>query len=114
MEHMGRCVYQGVFEPGHPKSDAAGYRLDVLEALKGLGFTAMRYPGGNFASGYHWRDGIGPVEKRPKTRELAWQSVESTAFGTEEYLNLVRRMGWSPMLTVNLGTGSPSAWGTNP
>ena len=107
MEHMGRCVYQGVFEPGHPQADAAGYRLDVLEALKGLRFTAMRYPGGNFASGYHWRDGIGPREKRPKTRELAWQSVESNAFGTEEYLSLVRRMGWSPMLTANLGTGSP-------
>src|SRR5579859_6874746 len=107
MEHMGRCVYQGVFEPGHPQSDDAGYRLDVLEALKGLHFTAMRYPGGNFASGYHWRDGIGPREKRPQTRELAWQSLESNAFGTEEYLALVHRMGWTSMLTVNLGTGSP-------
>ncbi len=67
----------------------------------------MRYPGGNFASGYHWMDGIGPVEKRPTVRELAWQSVEPNRFGTEEYLRLCRRMGWTPMLTVNLGTGTP-------
>ncbi len=107
MEHMGRCVYEGVFDPGSPRSDKEGYRLDVLEALKGLDMTAMRYPGGNFVSGYHWMDGIGPREARPTMRDLAWQSVETNAFGTEEYMALVKRMGWTPMISVNLGTGTP-------
>jgi alpha-N-arabinofuranosidase len=107
MEHMGRCVYQGVFEPGNPLSDAAGFRLDVLAALKAQNYSVMRYPGGNFASAYHWMDGVGPREKRPRMRDLAWQSIESNAFGTEEYMELVRRMNWTPMLTVNLGTGTP-------
>jgi alpha-L-arabinofuranosidase len=107
LEHMGRAVYEGVFEPGSPHADADGFRTDVLAALRDLRFTVMRYPGGNFASGYHWIDGTGPVEKRPVLRELAWQSIEPNTFGTEEYMRLCRKMGWTPMLTVNLGTGTP-------
>jgi alpha-N-arabinofuranosidase len=107
LEHMGRAVYQGVYEPGSIFADENGFRKDVLEALEGLQMTVMRYPGGNFASGYHWMDGIGPQELRPKVRELAWQSIEPNQFGTEEFMALCQRMNWSPMLTVNLGTGSP-------
>ncbi len=107
LEHMGRAVYEGVYEPGCRHADEHGCRTDVLAALKRLDMTAMRYPGGNFASGYHWIDGIGPKSKRPTVRELAWQSIETNQFGTDEYIALCRRMGWTPMLTANLGTGTP-------
>lgn len=107
LEHMGRAVYEGVYDPQSAHADGDGFRTDVLAALRQLRFTAMRYPGGNFASGYHWMDGVGPREKRPTVRELAWQSVETNRFGTEEYLRLCRRMDWTPMITVNLGTGTP-------
>ena len=107
LEHMGRAVYEGVYDPQSRHADADGCRRDVLEALRRLNMTAMRYPGGNFASGYHWQDGVGPVAQRPRVRELAWQSLETNRFGTDEYIRLCRRMGWTPMLTVNLGTGTP-------
>ena len=107
LEHMGRAVYEGVYHPECRHADSDGFRKDVLAALKRLRLTVMRYPGGNFASGYHWMDGVGPREKRPTVRELAWQSIEPNRFGTDEYLRLCRKMGWTPMLTVNLGTGSP-------
>lgn len=107
LEHMGRAVYEGVYDPDCAHADADGFRTDVLQALKTLQMTAMRYPGGNFASGYHWMDGVGPREKRPTMRELAWQSLESNQFGTDEYIALCRKMGWTPMITVNLGTGTP-------
>ncbi len=107
LEHMGRAVYQGVYEPESPHADEDGFRQDVLSALRRLQMTAMRYPGGNFASGYHWMDGIGPKSARPVTRDLAWQSIEPNQFGTEEYIRMCKKMGWTPMLTVNLGTGTP-------
>lgn len=107
LEHMGRAVYEGVYDPKCKHADADGLRTDVLEALKAMQYTAMRYPGGNFASGYHWMDGIGPREKRPVMRDLAWQSLESNQFGTDEFVKLARRMNWTPMMTVNLGTGTP-------
>jgi alpha-N-arabinofuranosidase len=107
LEHMGRAVYSGVYDPDCSHADAEGLRTDVLQALSRLDMTAMRYPGGNFASGYHWMDGIGPREQRPVVRELAWQSVEPNQFGTDECIRLCRRMNWTPMLTVNLGTGTP-------
>ncbi len=107
LEHMGRCVYEGVYEPASRHADEHGCRRDVLDALGDLGFTVMRYPGGNFASGYHWRDGVGPIEARPTVRELAWQSIEPNYFGTHEFLGLCDRMGWEPMMAVNLGTGTP-------
>ena len=107
LEHMGRAVYEGVYDPKSSHADADGCREDVLDHLRRLRMTAMRYPGGNFASGYHWQDGIGPRNKRPTVRELAWQSIEPNHFGTDEYIRLCRKMEWTPMLTVNLGTGTP-------
>jgi alpha-N-arabinofuranosidase len=107
LEHIGRAVYEGVYDPVCRHADEAGFRGDVLAALDRLKMTAMRYPGGNFASGYHWLDGVGPRSERPTVRELAWQSTEPNAFGTDEYVALCRRMGWTPMITVNLGTGTP-------
>ena len=107
LEHMGRAVYQGVYDPECEHANEEGLRTDTLEALRRLNMTAMRYPGGNFASGYHWEDGIGPRAERPTVRELAWQSIEPNHFGTDEYLKLCHTMNWMPMLTVNMGTGTP-------
>ena len=107
LEHLGRCVYEGVYHPGAPGAEESGFRQDVLGGLRGMNLTAVRYPGGNFASGYHWMDGIGPQDRRPTVRELAWQSIEPNRFGTDEFIQLARLMNWAPMLTVNLGTGTP-------
>lgn len=107
LEHMGRAVYQGVYDPESIHADKEGFRTDTLGALKRLKMTAMRYPGGNFASGYHWLDGIGPRTQRPVIRELAWQSTEPNQIGTDEFIQLSHRMDWTPMFTVNLGTGTP-------
>jgi alpha-N-arabinofuranosidase len=107
LEHMGRAIYQGVYDPTSKHADRDGVRTDTVRALRRLRFTTMRYPGGNFASGYHWLDGVGPRAQRPTLRELAWQSLEPNQFGTDEFIELSRRMDWAPMLTVNLGTGTP-------
>ena len=107
LEHMGRAVYEGVYDPESAHADEHGHRRDVLDAMKPMRMTAMRYPGGNFASGYHWMDGIGPKAERPTVRDLAWQSTEPNQFGTDEYIRLARMMDWTPMITVNLGTGTP-------
>lgn len=107
LEHLGRAVYGGVLQPGHPTADPHGCRTDVLAALEQLRFSAMRWPGGNFVSGYHWVDGIGPADDRPTVREPAWKSIETNQFGTHEFLDLAERIGWTPMLAVNLGTGTP-------
>ena len=104
---MGRAVYEGVYDPTSAHADEFGCRADVLTALNELDFTVMRYPGGNFVSNYHWRDGVGAVEERPTRRELAWGTIEPNSFGTNEFLSLCDRTGWSPMFAVNLGTGSP-------
>jgi len=106
IEHMGRCVYQGIFDPGSALADEHGLRTDVLAALRELNPRIIRYPGGNFLSGYHWRDGVGPVAQRPRCRELAWQSIETNHFGTHEFITLCRMLGAEPMLGVNLGTGT--------
>ncbi len=107
LEHMGRAVYEGVYDPDCGHADEDGFRKDVMDAMKRQAMTVMRYPGGNFASGYHWMDGVGPQKLRPTVRELAWQSIEPNAFGTDEFIRLCRKMDWQPMLTVNLGTGTP-------
>jgi alpha-N-arabinofuranosidase len=107
LEHMGRAVYEGVYDPKSAQADGHGYRKDVCSVLSRLKMTAMRYPGGNFASGYHWADGVGASNRRPTVRELAWRSIEPNRFGTDEFVALCRRMDWSPMITVNLGTGGP-------
>lgn len=107
LEHLGRCIYQGVYDPDSAHADEDGIRSDVIAALGELAMTIVRYPGGNFASGYRWRDGIGDKALRPTVRELAWQSIETNQFGTDEFIRLCRKLDWTPMLAVNLGTGSP-------
>ena len=107
LEHLGRCIYQGVYDPDSAHADEDGFRSDVIAALDELAMTIVRYPGGNFASGYRWRDGIGDKALRPTVRELAWQSIETNQFGTDEFIRLCRKLDWTPMLAVNLGTGSP-------
>ncbi|MBW8736551.1 MAG: alpha-N-arabinofuranosidase [Streptomyces turgidiscabies] len=106
VEHLGRCVYTGVFEPGHPSADEAGLRTDVLELVRELGVTAVRYPGGNFVSGYNWEDSVGPVDERPRRLDLAWRSTETNRFGLSEYIGFLRKIGpqAEPMMAVNLGT----------
>jgi alpha-L-arabinofuranosidase len=107
LEHIGRAVYEGVYDPQSKHADEYGFRKDVLDSLNRLAFTAMRYPGGNFASGYHWLDGVGPRSARPVVQELASLSTEPNQFGSDEFIQLVRKMNWTPMITVNLGTGTP-------
>jgi alpha-N-arabinofuranosidase len=104
VEHLGRCVYGGVFEPDHPTADADGLRTDVLELARELGVTMIRYPGGNFVSGYRWEDGVGPVADRPRRIDPAWRSVETNQFGLGEFARLLERLDAEPMLAVNLGT----------
>lgn len=105
-EHVGRVIYGGIFEPGNRHSDEAGFRLDVLAAVAELAPTVVRWPGGNFASGYHWRDGVGPAAERPTRHDLAWDAIESNSFGTEEFLDFARRLGAAPYLNLNASTGS--------
>lgn len=105
-EHMGRCVYEGIYDPQSPLADERGLRKDVLEALRDQAYTVIRYPGGNFLSGYNWLDGVGPKAQRPRRRELAWQSVETNQFGTNEFMEFCAAINAAPMLAVNMGTGS--------
>ena len=109
VEHLGRCVYGGIYEPGHPQADAKGFRKDVLALVRELGVTIIRYPGGNFVSGYNWEDGVGPQAARPKRLDLAWASTETNAFGTNEFIDWCRAASVEPMLAVNLGTRGPDA-----
>jgi alpha-N-arabinofuranosidase len=109
IEHLGRCIYGGIFEPDHPRADANGFRLDVLELVRELNPTIMRYPGGNFVSGYNWEDGVGPRDTRPRRLDLAWLSTEPNTFGTNEFIAWCRLAGIKPMLAVNLGTRGPDA-----
>ena len=104
VEHLGRCVYTGIHDPAHPTADADGFRGDVLELARELGVTTVRYPGGNFVSGYRWEDGVGPVEERPARLDLAWHSTEPNWVGVDEYVRWCRTAGVEPMMAVNLGT----------
>lgn len=104
VEHLGRCVYDGIYEPGHPTANEDGFRLDVVDLVKELGSTTIRYPGGNFVSGYRWEDGVGPRENRPVRRDLAWHSLESNQVGTDEFARWCKLTGSELMMAVNLGT----------
>ncbi|PDP88915.1 alpha-L-arabinofuranosidase [Glycomyces fuscus] len=104
VEHMGRCVYTGIYEPGHPTADADGFRRDVADLVRELGVTTVRYPGGNFVSGYRWEDGVGPKDQRPVRRDLAWHSLETNQFGLGEFMTWCQRTGIEPMMAVNLGS----------
>ena len=107
VEHLGRCVYGGVYEPGHETADANGFRRDVKELVKELGVTGIRYPGGNFVSGYNWKDGVGPKEQRPVRRDMAWNVKETNEVGTNEFAAYLKDMGVDMAMAVNLGTGTP-------
>ena len=107
IEHLGRAVYTGIYEPGHPTADAFGFRGDVEELIRPLHVTQIRYPGGNFLSGYDWRDGIGPKDRRPVRPDMAWSAIEPNQVGTDEFLQWCERIGAQPMMAVNLGTGTP-------
>jgi alpha-N-arabinofuranosidase len=105
-EHMGRCIYGGIYDPSNPLSDTNGFRKDVIAALQELRVPVIRYPGGNFVATYHWLDGVGPREKRPRRPELAWIGVESNEFGTDEFLKWCEVVGTEPYFALNFGTGT--------
>ena len=107
LEHLGRAIYEGIYDPGSKLSDTNGFRKDVVEEIRKLGVPIVRYPGGNFVSGYNWLDGVGPKDKRPRVLDKAWNSLNSNGFGTDEYLAWCRAANTQPLLAVNLGTGTP-------
>jgi alpha-L-arabinofuranosidase len=104
VEHLGRAVYGGIYEPDHPTADDLGFRRDVLDLVRELGVSVVRYPGGNFVSGYDWEDGVGPVAERPRRLDLAWRTTETNAVGTNEFAAWAERAGAEVMMAVNLGT----------
>ena len=104
VEHLGRCVYGGIYEPSHPTADENGFRQDVLDLVKELGVTCVRYPGGNFVSNYNWEDGIGPRENRPVRRDLAWHCTETNEMGIDDFYRWSQKAGTEIMLAVNMGT----------
>lgn len=107
LEHLERVVYGGVFDPGSKFADEEGFRADVIDAIKEMGGArVLRWPGGNFVSYYHWKDGIGPRGQRPRRYDVVWKQHESNQFGTDEYLALCRKLGCEPFITVNMGSGT--------
>ena len=106
VEHLGRCIYGGVYDPGSPRSDERGFRRDVLDAARALRVPLLRWPGGNFVSGYHWTDGVGPPERRPRRLEIAWHAEEPNTFGTDEFIAYCRELGAEPYICLNMGTGT--------
>jgi alpha-L-arabinofuranosidase len=107
LEHLGRAIYEGIYNPGSKLSDANGFRKDVLTEIRQLGVPIIRYPGGNFVSGYNWLDGVGPKQNRPRTLDKAWNTLESNQFGTNEFLSWCKAVGSEPLMGLNLGTGTP-------
>ncbi|KAF3318263.1 hypothetical protein TWF173_007695 [Orbilia oligospora] len=105
-EHMGRCIYGGIYDPGNPLSDSKGFRKDVMDALRDLKVPCFRYPGGNFVCTYSWLDGVGPREARPKRPELAWKGVESNQFGTDDFMEWCQALGAEPYICLNMATGT--------
>ena len=105
-EHLGRVIYGGIYEEGGKLSDKDGYRKDVLQATKDLGVSVLRWPGGNFVSGYNWKDGIGPKDLRPARPDYAWGGIETNRFGTDEFLQYCERLGTEPYICINAGLGS--------
>ncbi len=106
LEHLGRAVYTGVYEPGSPLADKRGFRTDTLREVKNLNVPIMRYPGGNMVSGYNWWDGVGPKKNRPTVLERAWNQLETNQFGTNDFMDWAKAVGTEPLLGFNLGTGT--------
>jgi len=107
LEQLGRAIYQGIYDPGSKLSDSNGFRKDVVQEVKTLGVPIIRYPGGNFVSGYNWLDGVGPKQDRPKVLDKAWDAMNSNQFGTNEYMAWCKVVGTLPLMGLNLGTGTP-------
>jgi alpha-N-arabinofuranosidase len=107
VEHLGRCVYEGIYEPDHPTADKDGFREDVRSLVQELNFGALRYPGGNFVSGYNWLDGIGPRSSRPRRLDYSWMSIEPNEIGIDEFCDYAKSVGSEVMYAVNMGTGTP-------
>ena len=107
LEHLGRAIYTGVYQPDSPFADKHGFRTDVIDEVKQMDVPLMRYPGGNFVSGYNWLDGVGPKNERPTVLERAWNSLETNQFGTNEFIQWCQLVGTEPLLGFNLGTGTP-------
>ena len=114
IEHLGRAVYGGIYEPGHPLADEQGFRKDVLEMVRRIGVPVVRYPGGNFVSGFNWEDSVGPVEQRPKRLDLAWFTTESNAVGLHEFADWAEKAGTQVMYAINLGTRVPLRCASDP
>lgn len=104
IEHLGRAVYGGIYEPDHPESDEQGFRKDVMNLVKDLQVPIVRYPGGNMVSAYNWEDGVGPLKDRPKRLELAWRTIETNEIGTNEFVDWAHKVNSEVMMAVNLGT----------
>ena len=104
IEHLGRAVYEGIYQPGHPSADEDGFRKDEMELVKELDVPIIRYPGGNFVSNFFWEDSVGPVEERPHRLELAWRSLEKNEIGLNEFSKWAKKVNSDVMMAVNLGT----------
>jgi len=107
LEHLGRAIYEGIYDPGSNLSDSNGFRKDVMDEVHGIGVPMIRYPGGNFVSGYNWLDGVGPKADRPHVLDKAWNTLNSNQFGTNEFMAWCRLVGTKPLMGLNLGTGTP-------
>lgn len=107
IEHLGRAVYGGIYEPGHPEANEDGFRKDVIALVRELGIPVVRYPGGNFVSGFNWEDSVGPKEHRPKRLDLAWFTTETNEVGLHEFANWAKETGSDIMYAVNLGSRGP-------
>ena len=104
LEHLGRAIYTGIHEPGHPTADKNGMRGDVAQLVRDLKIPYVRYPGGNFVSAYNWEDGVGPVADRPTRLDLAWHTSDSNAVGVHEFAAWCETVGTQMMLAINLGS----------
>ena len=109
LEHLGRAIYEGVYDPGSKLSEANGFRKDVISEIREMGVPIVRYPGGNFVSGYNWLDGVGPKESRPRVLDKAWNAINTNQFGTNEFMAWCKAVGTEPLMGLNLGTGTPEA-----
>ena len=106
LEQLGRAIYEGIYEPGSKFADANGFRTDVMKEIHDMGVPLVRYPGGNFVSGYHWLDGVGPKKSRPTVLDRAWNTLETNLFGTNEFITWARQVGTEPLFGLNFGTGT--------
>jgi alpha-N-arabinofuranosidase len=107
LEQLGRAIYDGIYDPGSKLSDSNGFRKDVMQEVRTMGVPIIRYPGGNFVSGYNWLDGVGPKQDRPKVLDKAWDAMNTNQFGTNEYMTWCKAVGTLPLMGLNLGTGTP-------